>query len=73
MNKSDKLSSLALANIEALANGEGGNCDNKSGYKKWDTKATGLGGIIGIGVSSQEFYDCCRQLREGYNPTGSCN
>jgi hypothetical protein len=58
------LSDLALANVEALAEGED-NCHYTNGYKSWSTSS-----FFG---TKKEFYDCCTVLRQGYSPEGSCN
>lgn len=63
------LTPTQLANIEALANGEGGggDCHFLNGYKIWDAESLWPWNV------KKEFYDCCKALREGYNPGGSCN
>ncbi len=63
-NSEVKLSDLALANVEALASGEGGDCRNVNGYKSWKTSS--------IWGGQREFYDCCYNLRSGYSPEGTC-
>jgi hypothetical protein len=64
-SQSNDLSDIALTNVEALASEN--NCHNTNGYKTWYTS--------GIFSRKQEFYDCCSttDLRQGYNPSGSCS
>lgn len=64
VQKSEVLSDMALANVEALANDENTDCSGGSGYRKWKTESW-------FG-SEEEFYDCCNILRHGYSPSGNC-
>jgi len=54
-----------MANIEALMEIEAG-CDFVNGYKSWDSES------LWFWKTKKEFYDCCRKLREGYDPEGMC-
>lgn len=46
------LSDLAMSNIEALASGEGSDCDNANGYRR-------------ILEGNERIYDCCYQEKVG--------
>lgn len=62
--KSEVMSDLAMANVEALADPESSDCNNKNGYRQWSTS--------GFLEHKKEFYDCCSKLQEGYNPKDNC-
>ena len=51
-----EFSDLALENIEALANREGGSCDNVNGYRR-------------ILDESERIYDCCYKEKMGKGRT----
>lgn len=58
---------MMLANIEALTAEEESNCHYKNGYRKWyvDPQSSFS--------RREQFYDCCANLQEGYDPSGTCN
>lgn len=60
-----KFSEFSLANVEALAQTEA-DCHYINGYKSWSVTKPNIFSV------KKEFYDCCTILREGYDPTGSC-
>ena len=51
-NSEVKLTDLALANVEALASGEGSNCNNRNGYRR-------------ILDGNERIYDCCYNEKIG--------
>lgn len=62
------LTPTQLANIEALANGEGGggNCHNQNGYRRWKIERPYWWS------DKESFYDCCEVLCEGFSPSENC-
>lgn len=58
-------SNLLLANAEALADNEGDDCNYENGYRSWNSEGR-------FWEKEEEFYDCCQELRHGYNPSGTC-
>lgn len=64
-NDADNSNSLLKENVEALTSGDASPCDNINGYKKSDLEG-------GWFDKKQEFYDCCYNHKEGYNPSGNC-
>lgn len=62
-----ELTGVALANVEALASNENNPCDNKNGYKKWNSEDNFWGTD-----RTEGFYDCCYQSQDAYNPNTEC-
>lgn len=59
-------SDLLLENAEALASDdEGSDCHYSNGYRSWNSSGRPW-------EKEKEFYDCCAELRHGYNPSGNC-
>lgn len=61
----DNSDSLLKENVEALTHGDNSPCDNVNGYVKWYSEGDRFD-------RKQEFYDCCYNSREGYEPEGKC-
>lgn len=61
-----KLSSVMMANIEALANGESADCNYVNGYAKWKTERPWPWS------DEMTFFDCCKERCKGFSPESSC-
>lgn len=61
-------SNLLLENVEALAGGgnESSDCNYTNGYRTWYSEGPSW-------EKEKEFYDCCKVLRHGYDPSGNCS
>ena len=73
--KTEGLSDIALANVEALANGESSLdpwCNNINGYRIWYVEKDVYSPANSERNQRRGFQDCCYSDREGYLPSGDC-
>ena len=70
-----ELSDVAMANVEALANGESdsdSNCNNLNGFKTWYVEKDPYSDDRSERNQKRGFVDCCFRDKEGYLPSGEC-